>query len=171
MSRVTQFDARTEIQRLEAAGFRLPDIGSDRLAESWAEAMGDLTLDELSAAVTDYIRQGGRYWPIPSVLRSAVMDARKTRPASAPGDLRGRYNRWASAGDHATEPCPVCGAILQKLGDHWGVSQGDHGRFGVLHDKRQHDAARVSHTGYPYDREYVEGCNTRLAEQRKQGAA
>lgn len=152
MSRITTIDAKREVRRLQQA-YSLPrGADPEAMAEAWAEALHGVSLDELTEAVTVYLRDGGRYWPPPAEIRRIALDRRRDRSDAVPTDLHARFKRWKDA----EEPCPVCGAVLQTLGSHWGVPKTAAKRIGVIHDRALHQQAGVPHFGYPLSREDME---------------
>lgn len=159
MSRITPFDAKTQIDRLIAAGFNLPPKSTvPQLAQAWAEAMNDIDELDLVAAVDDY-RRTGHYWPKPADLRVRAVEARKARPRAdgqvqplaeeywawenhqhdEQGKLLGGFtNGKPDRGCSRCEAgCPVCGARYQ-----WQP------RLVIVHDARQHEQADIGWAGY-----------------------
>lgn len=144
MSRITPIDIRREVKRLQNA-YALPrDADPDGLCEAWSEALEGVRADELHDAVSEYLKNGGRYWPTPAEIRRAALDARRGTP-EARNDLRSQYLRWEQS--HAG-PCPVCRAVLQLVRrERPDGSTVD--RYGVIHDPFEHERQRVPHVGLP----------------------
>ena len=163
MRSVKLLDAQAAINRLRFV-YPLPrDVTVGEAATAWAEVLGDLSVDDLDAAVTAYLKNGGRHFPKPAEIRrlAAANRANQTN-GGQPSDLRSRYLCWEQTNDG---PCPVCGAVLQLVTDpfaHRAVWDADRGmmrkrtsddppppkRYGILHDGPRHAAAGVPAVGY-----------------------
>lgn len=151
---VTELDIRKQVRRLEAV-YRAPK-STDELVESWKWVLGsDVSPEELMAAVSDYAKSSARYFPTPGQIREAAF-LRRTHS----GEAHQGPKDWTQTMDG---PCPVCGAVLRMLDPDeqvqtaWDDVAGEYThqgapalnpRFGVLHDRRQHESARTPAVGF-----------------------
>lgn len=160
--RVTQFDCEREIRRLEAAGYRVPDVGIERTARVWTKVMEGVGPKSFTAAVDEYLRSDSRWWPKPGAIRQLAFEVRARDPKARPTDLRSRYLRWEQSQE---DGCPVCGAAVQLVGPgrrgvpqkRWNEETGrledgeaGEGRLWVVHDAERHRQEGVPWVGPPY---------------------
>jgi hypothetical protein len=114
----------------------------DRMARVYRKALEDAEPFEFRNAVEDYLATGQRYWPTPAKLRAIIDEERRRNPRSTRAlPLNVQYARWQTSGDIATEPCPVCGAVLQT------DSANETRRPQVYHDHQIHYEAGVGYAG------------------------
>lgn len=154
MSRLTKIDAEREIKRLASAGYRVPDMGATSVAEAWVEHLDGVWQEDVSAAVTAYIRGPDARWPAVGKVLGLAIEARRNRPRR-PGqvaNLAEAYWAWEShEHDELGKPlgpgmgrgcsqcdagCPVCGAKMQ-----WQP------RLVVVHDEHEHERAGIRWSG------------------------
>ncbi len=138
---LTESDVLTGLRDL-AVVFRPPNGRDDldRLAHVYRRALEDVEPFEFRHAVEDYLANGQRFWPAPSKLRTAVDEHRHRNPRTTSGlPLRVQYGEWQSGGDLANDPCPVCGAKLEKE-DYKNRPQ-------IYHDHQVHYEAGVGYAG------------------------
>lgn len=82
MNDVTAVEIVRELKRL-AAVYNPPKGESDQVAGVWAEVLAGMSGDEFRAAVSEYMRGTGRYFPRPADLRELVREARSKRGVSS----------------------------------------------------------------------------------------
>lgn len=144
---IAKLDALEQVKRLNSAGYSLSrGATAEGVASLWTETL-DVRSDELRSAVSVYVRKGGRFFPKPGELLDIVRDLRSEQ-GGRPSDLRSKYLAWEQ---HQQGPCPVCAAVIQLVTaeQRGGVSEGA-ARYGILHDFREHQDARVPHVGWPH---------------------
>ena len=161
MSQVTKHDAREAIRRLSVIHRPPPD--REAAVEEWVKALRDVSNAELESGVDAYLREGGTYFPKPSVIRKLAHEGRRTEGGQAPDTLTNRCLRWEQ--DHGEEGCPVCGAKLKALSGEtrripaieWSKELGrliqlespsEEARVGVFHNLAKHHEAKIPAIGH-----------------------
>lgn len=98
---LTEADIKAALKRL-GSQYRMPPTDDPRhLRREWGLTLGEMTADELHAAVTEYMRTAESFPPTAGQLRSMVIAHRG----------RNQYQRPAE------KPCDVCGAKRGKPHD------------------------------------------------------
>lgn len=155
---ITPIDAKNEIKRLEAAGYTVPKVGPEAVAQSWAEEMGSVARLDLTAAVTGYIRGDTSYWPKIGKLIALAHEARRARPLdpSRVRPLAEEYRAWENH-EHDDQGSPLWPVVHHGNGR--GCSQCEAGcpvcgakmlwqpRLVVVHDEHVHEQAGIRWSG------------------------
>jgi len=120
-----------------ATVFSIPrDTQIDKMAETYAKALGHFDLNVLQQALAEYIKTSSRGFPRPADLFPL---ARSITAAPAENSLRDATMRWYQAGMWG--PCPVCDSVLELASpDEMRTTQ-------IYHDARRHMEAAVPYAG------------------------
>lgn len=139
---VTEIEIRRQVRRLLVVfNSSKPE---DQLVEGWKWVLGeDVEYEELMAAVSDYAKSDGKYFPTPGQVRTAALAKR------APN----QYTECEGNGHDPALSCETCGAEIRELSPdeqvwfEWDDSADQYvnvlppaqrPRFGILHDYRRH---------------------------------
>lgn len=120
----------------EAANvYPLPrDTQIDKMAETYAKALGSFTLEVLKQAIAEYIKTSSRGFPRPADLYPL---AKSIAAAPRTNSLSDDYFRWYQQGMWGG--CPVCDSILENIKAT--------ARLCVHHDAQRHLEAQVPIVG------------------------
>jgi len=102
----------------------------DKMAETYAKALGHFTLDVLKQALAEYIQTSSRGFPRPADLYPL---AKSIAAAPTKNSLSDDYFRWYQEG--VWGGCPVCDSVLEGLDSPR--------RPLVYHDLQRHREAQV----------------------------
>lgn len=109
----------------------------ESIARSWAEILGDVSVEQLAQAVSLYVREDHQFMPRPGSLRVLAL---KQRGVDVPGADPDTFDLWLGRGyEDATgrlSPCPACGRAWQA-----------HPRVTLVHDHARHREAGLPCVG------------------------
>lgn len=139
MSRSTLEDVLAAFAKLEANGYRRPEIPKALLdlATAYLEELRDLPSEVVVAAAGHYIREGGQWWPKVGVLRKAALEVRRQAGAVRRTGASATYWAWERRGWRSEDgrevcPCPICEVLPEGSG-----------RLILRHDHQRHVEAGV----------------------------
>ncbi len=113
--------------------FKRPAHASEDLAQlagDYAEICGDVSEQQFTQAVSEYLKSEARFFPKPGELRGLAKQQRGIVPLGAADP--GSFDEWLRAGyrirrDGPLTPCPACSRFWE-----------DRGRMKLIHDHARH---------------------------------